>query len=262
MEEVKGLERGLDVLMALGEMGSGTVRQIAKRAGVSQQAAYRSLESLRRKGFAHRNTYREAYRATTRTLTVGGEISPDVVVMSAARPVMTELTRTLKWPMLLTGLTNTEMTALEATDFLLRRNMRGFVHGAKLPFFERPSWALYQAACPPDKARELFAETVAKFGPQLFVRDREFHASLLARIRSQGYVIYDAFRGPEGSIGVPIASTGERFFALELRFVAAEVPRATIKNTFAPALKAAAKAIKGDIEPLLAAIAALRTAVV
>jgi DNA-binding IclR family transcriptional regulator len=262
METVKSLERGLDVLDALIGLGAGTVRQVAKCAGVTQQAAYRGLESLRRKGLAHRNSYREPYRATAQLLRWAARLSPDAVLADAARGPMAELSRRLKWPAVLAAVGDLDLRILETTDHLPGRHrgvkgMRRFSHGLQVPFFERPSWALYQAALPAERARALFKDVVARHGPQLFVRDQDFHDVLLARIRSRGYVIYEPLRGPESSVAVPVPAGGDRFFGLELRFIAAETKSAAIKTEFVPALQGAARAMAAAAAPGLAALAAL-----
>lgn len=262
METVKSLERGLDVLAALVDIGAGSVRQVARHAGLSQQATYRSLESLRRKGLAHRNSYREPYRATARLLALGAHLSPEVVVMDAARGPLAELTRRLKWPAVLTAVGDQDLRILETTDHLPGRHravkgLRRFSHGAAVPFFERPSWALYQAALPPDRARRLFRDVIARHGTQLFVRDQDFHDVLLARIRARGYVVYEPLRGPESSVAVPVPVSGMGFCGLELRFIAAEMKTAAIKAEIVPALQDAARAIAAAAAPGLAALRAL-----
>ncbi|MDX2223122.1 MAG: helix-turn-helix domain-containing protein [Rhodospirillaceae bacterium] len=266
METVKSLERGLDVLDALVALGSGTVRAVARRAGLTQQATYRCLESLRHKGFAHRNSYREPYRATALHLNWCARLPPEIVLMDAARAPMAELTRRLKWPAVLTAVGDLNLRILETTDHLPGRHrgqkgMRRLSHGASVAFFERPSWALYQAGLTPERARALFREVVARHGAQLFVRDQDFHDMLLARIRTRGYVVFEPLRGPESSVAVPLRVLGGQFFGLELRFIAADVKTAAIKAEFVPALKGAAHAIAAAAAPGLAAGATLAAAV-
>ena len=258
MEQVKGLERGLEVLNGLVELESGTVREVASHTGLTQQATYRYLESLRRKGFAYRKNYREPYRATTRAFILGGQISTDVAISDCAQPVLDDLARQLEWPVSLTAVMNKEATVLASAEYRSHKDLKDFVKSGPLPRFGRPSWALYLALIPPDKAREQYLKDLENHGSQLLVRDPDFYDVLLSRIRSSGHVIYNAFRSPQGSAAVPIHDVEGRLYAIEVRFIEAEIARADVENRLIPAMKSAAGTIRSAADPLLAALSAIK----
>jgi IclR family mhp operon transcriptional activator len=219
MERNTGVERGLKVLETLVALGSGSVRDVARRAGLTQQASYRMLEALRAAGYVHRSSYRAPYRLTGKLRALGARVATDALVAEAARAGMAELTRRIGWPLLLSRLEGTEAIAIETTDHLSRHPLPRIQPGARAPAYLWAS-AVAQVACrPAGESQRLRRQIVAAYGPDMYVTDETLHEKLHHRIRRNGYVIFDALRSEAASAGVPVRVAGVVAFGLDVRFI-------------------------------------------
>ncbi|MBL8628247.1 MAG: helix-turn-helix domain-containing protein [Rhodospirillaceae bacterium] len=242
-ESTKVLERGLMVLEHIVAHGVCNVQQISTETALSRQAVYRILESLSHTGFVYRRSPREAYRPTSKILSVAGQVPIAAIAAETARPLMADITKKTGWPVLLGQLDDLDVVVLEATDTVAKRNLKRIISGERIPQFRRAAGVICKAMLDPAEALRINKRTQQKYGPELFTHSAAYRESLLGLARKQGYVIFEPLRSAEGSIGVPVPGPRDSVFGLELRFIAASVKPEAIREDFLPRLQHAAQQI-------------------
>jgi len=66
-KNVRALERGLDVLLAVNQKNAANIPQITKMTGMPRPTVYRMLETLRRQGYVVRSPTDDCWRTTLKT---------------------------------------------------------------------------------------------------------------------------------------------------------------------------------------------------
>ena len=88
---LQGVERVLDVLEALGDLGSATLGEVAKASGISKSAAHRLLRSLVERGYAAQDEASGRYRLGSGVLRLVAAGLDTVDLRSVARPALEAL---------------------------------------------------------------------------------------------------------------------------------------------------------------------------
>ncbi|CAM3222982.1 IclR family transcriptional regulator [Deinococcus saxicola] len=88
---VRTLERGLNVLTSLAELGQASLTQVAKAAGLSASTTYRLLETLRQGGFVEWEERSGLFSVGVRSYQVGAAFAGRNTLMNAAQSEMISL---------------------------------------------------------------------------------------------------------------------------------------------------------------------------
>jgi IclR family transcriptional regulator, mhp operon transcriptional activator len=189
-ETIQGLERGLQVLEALRESASSSLRDLHLATGISKPSLLRILNTLCRGGYVVRRVADRHYRISAFNQ-VGRKPDRHDRVVEAAGPVLDRLCRKVLWPSDLLVPAGGHMERRETSQL-------------QSPFFPHPGrrdrvgqsvgWLLtgvgraYLAFCPEDERTRILNRLVLSDQPDdQLAKNRERMAQILAQTRERGY---------------------------------------------------------------------------
>jgi IclR family acetate operon transcriptional repressor len=88
---IKSLDRALEVLVSLGEMGGGTLSEIAGQLNQSPATTYRILQTFQRRGFADFDDDTQVWHIGPTAFLTGAHFLRRTSLVERARPVMRDL---------------------------------------------------------------------------------------------------------------------------------------------------------------------------
>jgi IclR family mhp operon transcriptional activator len=204
---IQALERGLQVLEALGGTSSSSLSDLHRATGISKPSLLRILSTLNRAGYVVRRLSDGRYRISAFGR-VGQKPDRHDRVVEAAGPVLDRLCRKVSWPSDL---------LVPAGDHMERRESSQL----QSPFFPHPSrrdrlgqrvgWLMtgvgraYLAFCPEQERERILVRLRLSDEPDdLLAKDPERLHEVLAETRERGFGTRDALftGGPHG--GPPI----------------------------------------------------------
>lgn len=126
---VRALERGLELLEALGARGRAKPAELARTTGLDRTTVYRLLETLRRRGFASLDESEGDYRLTVRVRMLGDAFTHVDDVCRIVAPELGRLLPHVVWPSDFATFEHGRMTIRETTHrfspYSVHRSMIG-----------------------------------------------------------------------------------------------------------------------------------------
>ena len=206
-EGVRAFKRGLDVLHEVNRSGGIRAGDVARQLDLPRPTVYRLLETLEELGYIARSASDDRFRVTRRALSLGDGYDPGVVICQAAAPYLTELSRTLIWPVDLSTYENAAMVVQETTHSRSPLSIDRGMIGKRLPMLRTSAGRAYLAACAP-RERDLIVNHLRRIDE---ADDRPFLdeprlARMIADTAQRGYAIRNEgeFNPKTASIAVPI----------------------------------------------------------
>ena len=246
---VRALTRGLDVLDMLARRREATLTEVAEETGLAASTAYRILETLRGRDYAHFTQATGIYRLGIRAFETGYAFVSQTHLKDVAEPRMRKLAEELGESVNLAVLDRGEVVYIHQTEG--RGMMRLFTRmGARAPVHCTGVGKCLLAWLPKDEILpHLPAEPFARFTPYTITTQAKF-LSVLATVKRQGYALDDEEREEGVScVTAPIRGVrGEVVAALSV-----SGPTTRIKRRGITALKTAVKAATREISEGLAA---------
>lgn len=232
---VRALTRGLDVLDMLARRREATLTEVAAETGLAASTAYRILETLRARKYAHFTPSTGIYRLGIRAFETGYAFLSQTHLKDLAEPPMRKLAEEAGESVNLAVLDRGEVVYIHQTEG--RGMMRLFTRiGARAPVHCTGVGKCLLAWLPPEEARaHLGPPPYARFTPYTITGEAEL-LRVLAAVRRQGYAVDDEER-EEGVSCVTAPIFGPRREVVAALSVSG--PTTRIKRRGIPALKAA-----------------------
>lgn len=248
-KEVRGLSRGLDVLLALNQAPGGVsnTSALAKRCGLDRTTTKRLLETLSVHGFVRPGEREGQYCLTfgVKRLSEGYEDETWIAQVASAR--MQAAMPELVWPCDLATVDAGFMVVRESTHRWSALSQHRTMIGQRMPMLVTALGRAYLAACAPGECEallELLEQRSDWIGA--LARDRAAIAQLIAETEARGYAVNDGEWAREadfGAVAVPVRSGARLLGALNIVFPKSAVARSDIEQRFLPALKRLAESI-------------------
>lgn len=218
-DELGGLDAGLSVLECFCESGEPqALGDISLRVSLSKSRAYRILTTLKLRGYVRQDTKGGPYSPGEKLEYLGAAISREISLLRAAKPIMAELSQSLRGTVVLRVLErNTQLTrdCVHSPETL----RTSYPVGMRLPpTYGSTGKALFAYATP--ESREAMLEELA---PALGERLRQE----VDGIRTRGYAVNleETVKGVRG-VGAPVLDRfGAAIAALGISFPAFALPR-------------------------------------
>ncbi|WP_315832233.1 DNA-binding transcriptional regulator [Bradyrhizobium prioriisuperbiae] len=252
---VQSVQRALVLLTELNRQHVSSISELHRRTGLPKPTIVRLLETLIAEGFAINDSRLGGYQVTSKVAALNSGFHGAPMVIEAARPWATDLTRRFKWPVAVTMLQEDAVVVRFSTipdspvsPFHATINMR-------LSLMSRALGRAYLAYCPKAErqllVRMLSASRHAEDRPRNLTRTVE---QLVRVTRSRGFAERDPNVEPKnsGTIAVPIMADRAVLATLGLTYFRSAVRRSTVIDTLVPALKDA----RAHIEQSIAAMRA------
>lgn len=238
------LEKGIDVLLALGEYPEGAgVSELSRRAGLPVSTVHRLLGTLSSAGFARFEPEGKRYTLGFGVFELAHKVSAARGLSEVALPVMRRLVKETGEPSLLSVPDGLEMVYVERVEGWRRIQIRGAV-GERGPLYCTSLGKAMLAFMPEEERESLIARLdLKKIAPNTITDPDELRAELdLTRRRGYGLAEEEREEGVR-SLGAPIL--GSRGWPVAAVCISAPVFRVSLETLerFAPMVKEAAAEI-------------------
>lgn len=238
---VRGCLRGLDVLEAVGSLGSAHTREIVVATGLPRPTVIRFLETLLEGHYLVRGS-EGAYALAPRVALLANGFNFDSWLVEITTPILLELLRKVGWPsdvMMLRG--DTMVVRNSNRPHCVLDINRQYV-GMHSPIAESASGRAYLAWCQEGERERLLALSAG-------VSSRKSILNEVQRTRERGYAIRDSRLHPElGAIAIPVFGNGRLQCILDCVYLPQAVTEHEIAERCMPAMREAAAAISAKFE--------------
>jgi IclR family transcriptional regulator, mhp operon transcriptional activator len=251
-QEVRSLKKGLRALVYLNENGDASVTQVSKAIGVPRTTAHRMLETLTVEGYLERQPHADSYRLTSRVTLLSAGFRDEAWLREAAQPVVSELSRRIRWPMALTTPQLDHMLVRIATDYDTSLAIERYTTGFRTPVMHATTGLCYLAFCPDDEREAVISCARQSDDPrQRLARSPQMLDPMLKSVRRDGFLILEFPEYREGSLGVPVVGCGRVLGGLVMRYIKSALRPDRLTTEFVPLLLGAAKEIESRYRELV-----------
>lgn len=265
-KEVRGLTRGLAVLLALNRMagGLGSVAALARATGLHRTTVKRLLETLKTEGLVEHRDGGTAYALTYEVRRLSeGYVGTDWIDRIAA-PAMFAHLKALSWPSDLATPDAGMMVVRESTHRESLLSQHRSTIGIRIPMLMSAIGRAWLAHCAEDEREATLALLRAREdGQGDLARDRRRVARIVAETRRRGYGLNQGELVDEAdvtAIAYPIFEGPRALGAINLVLMRDAVTLREIRGRYVPLLGALAREISQRITAARADAAPVRRA--
>lgn len=249
-KEVRGLSRGLELLMALNRMPNGlaSTTDLAQACNIHRTTAKRLLETLRIEGLVDSGNRGGQYRLSAKVRKLSDGFREDAWIEQAASPILRQSVRDLMWPM--------DLTVARAGFMVIRASTHRWSmlsqHQARideaLPMLTTAAGRAYLAACAPEQRSAHIAILAARpdeIGDK--ARDRLAIEQLVSETRERGFAMNEGEWDEEpdfSAIAVPLYLGDFVIGAINLVFPNGSINGEELCHKFSKKLEGVAESIR------------------
>ncbi|PJG54037.1 transcriptional regulator [Bradyrhizobium forestalis] len=249
-EGVRAFKRGLDVLQEVNRSGGIRAGDVARALDLPRPTVYRLLETLEELGYVARSASDDRFRVTRRALSLGDGYDPGVVICQAAAPYLTELSKTLVWPVDLSTYENAAMVVQETTHSRSPLSIDRGMIGKRLPMLRTSAGRAYLAACPA-RERDLIVNHLRRIDEaddRPFLDEGRFNR-MIEETAARGYAIRSEgeYNPKTASIAVPIVRHGAVFGCISIIWIRSALGIEEAVAQFVSQLQETASAIPVEV---------------
>lgn len=249
-KEVRGLSRGLELLIALNRMPNGlaSTSELAQACNIHRTTAKRLLETLKIEGLVDNGNRGGQYRLSAKVRKLSDGFREEAWIEQVASPIMRQSVRDLMWP--------TDMTVARAGFMVIKESTHRWSmlsqHQARideqLPMLATAAGRAYLAACTPDQ-RAAHLAILSSRNDDIGEKARDLVAieHLLSETRNRGFAMNLGEWDEEpdfSAIAVPLFRGDCAIGALNLIFPNGSVSHDALKEVFRKKLEGVAESIR------------------
>ena len=247
---IRALMRGLDALTVLNLRDGATVSEVTHDIRLPRTTVYRILETLCDAGFVIRDSADDRYRPTIRVRSLSGGFEDDAWVTQIAKPLITELSRDIVWPVSVASLSGSTMMVRETTDHDTPLTTERYSAGFRLPLLSTAAGRTYLAFCASAERETLF-DLLARSNKnedKAATNQRPELLRVLADIKNQGFATVTCSRNlvDQVSMSVPVIIAASLPAVVIVRFISTAVPIQSAVERILPKLRQCAAKIAGS----------------
>lgn len=218
--KIRSLERGLEVMRALGLSGSLTVSEAAKKTQLPRQTVSRILFFLEDLGYVERTGSDKRYALSEQILPLSEGVRQRSWITQIAQPAMDALCRDILWPLALAVPRNLELEVMYDTDLISPLVMHPVPIGLKIPLATSISGRVFLANCT-DTVRQTILDAVLKERPKALDEvdlSRTLLDEQMRMIKVQGFFCDQMPHKAHSSLAAPIYDADGVRAVLDIRF--------------------------------------------
>ncbi len=246
------LARGLEILRIL-NLGTQSVTEIARRAGLPRTSVNRALETLMAEGYIARDGGGRYFRPTAKVCELSEGFNEESWLNSVAEPEVLALADRVVWPLALAKPMGLVMSIRISTDHISPLSLEQFPAGTQAPLLFSSS-GLVTVAWAPEAYTEVLLEMMVDMGDRerALLNDKERFLADLRKIREQGFTITPRVGANMASIAVPILVDDRCLATLAMRYLPSAVDDDAVVVRYLPQLREAANRIATGVQMLAA----------
>lgn len=258
MHLIRSLHRGLRALEVLNMKKTLSVAEMAREIDLPRTTTFRILENLSIAGYVERDDKSGKYGLTIRVRGLASGFNEDAWLSQVARPLATELGKTVVWPISLTTPQNMEMILRFTTDSESRLAIDYYKEGLALPILPTASGRVYLSYCG-DRERDivldLLRRTKTEDGLNALANNEKLITKLISDVRGDGYALNvrsprTLEPGKTTTVAVPVMREGRFLAALAMRYFDSALSVAELHERYLPTLFDFAEQMTRKVEAL------------
>jgi IclR family transcriptional regulator, mhp operon transcriptional activator len=246
---VQSVVRALSLLAEVNRAGLTTVGDLHRRTGLPKPTIVRLLETLVATGHVYRDERLKGYQVTSQVAELSSGFHGAPMVIEAARPWATALTRQIKWPTAVCLLDHDAVVVRFSTIPDSPISPFHATIGYRLSLGARALGRAYLAFCPDEERRILIDLMKASPDPENHLLSEAAVEQLIATTRRKGFAERDPDVEPRSSASVAVPlMLGDRVlgtFGVTFFRSAVATPEARARLVYP--LKEAAVAIEAEL---------------
>lgn len=248
-KQVRAIQRGFDVLVALNAYGALTIADLSKRTGINRTTLYRIVDTLESLGYIWKSDIGELVRLTgnVRRLSDGYD-EGESLAMAASAPLKSLLSETA-WPSSVATMSQEVMVIRETTHGQAALFVRKTTVGAQSPILTSAMGRAYISFCEPSEQKKILSGLAkSNSSESILARDEDYVKKIVDQTRSTGYGLsYGESDSLLGSVALPVRSEGSVVGGVNIVFLKAFINRQAAIDKFVPPLQRAAVAIERQL---------------
>jgi IclR family mhp operon transcriptional activator len=248
-KEVRGLTRGLEVLLALNQSpgGMSNTSALASRCGLDRTTTKRLLETLSANGFVRPGEREGQYCLTFSVKRLSEGCVDETWIAQTASARMQAAVPELIWPCDLATAEAGFMVVRESTHRWSALSQHRTMVGQRMPMLVTALGRAYFTACSPTE-REALLDLLGQRSDWIgeLARDRAGIRQMIAKTEARGFALNEGewIREADfGAVAVPLHSGMRLLGALNIVYPKSAVLRSDVVQRFVPALRRLAESI-------------------
>lgn len=242
-QQLQSLKRGLKTVMLINTLGSITIAELGRQLKLPRTTAERVLMTLLCEGFVERDPQTKAFFLTAQVHALSDGYAEENQLVTAARPLMLQMTREIGWPLCLAMPMGEYMSVRVTTDTETSLNIHKRHIGSAAPMALVSSGLAFLAFLEPTQ-RDLMLDMLRRSDnpEQAAARDTKRMDYLLEQTRRDGYS-FGLDHGRERSVSVPVMANGRVRGVLLMAFMSRVLTNEAVVETHLPRITALAQQI-------------------
>ena len=241
--QVRALSRALDILRVLNGYKGLNASELSRLVALPRPTVLRLLMTLDELGYVERSDGDGCFRVATKV----AELSRGYVEepwLAIARPMLTELSQELVWPLALLRLRDNALIVEAVTDSHSKMLVRRQAPGTAIPLLSSSSGDLFLALADEAERQALLEQAGAESEATLSRIDMNHDdvARLIDAARRNGFA--ELHLPTHSAISVPVRVSGDTVCALNMRMHALPESRQAQLGSYVPMLKDAARRLE------------------
>jgi IclR family transcriptional regulator, mhp operon transcriptional activator len=255
---VQSVMRALDLLAEVNRTGLATVGELHRRTGLPKPTIVRLLETLMAAGYVTRDVRTRGYGVTSAVARLSAGFHGAPLVIEAARPWATALTRQIKWPCAVCLLDRDAVVVRFSTIPDSPISPFHSTVGSRLSLGGRAMGRAYLMFCPDEERAILRAAMRASDDPENSGLTDEEVERQVAQARFRGYTERDPTVEPRNSstLAVPLMHGDRVLASFGVTFFRSVVATPEDRARLVQPLKKAAAGIEAQLKALAQPLAA------
>lgn len=242
---VRSLERGLALLVAMNRCKLSSVAGLARETGLPRPTVYRLLETLEQAGYVTRGCPPDRYCLSHKVRGLCDGFAEDEWISRFARPLMRQFTSNLVWPVVLMTFDEGRMLVRETTHELSPLSIDHGMVGRRLPMLRTAAGRCYLAFAPVEE-RSAILDLLARSALQedRGAGDKQRLDKLFESIRLKGYAMQEREINPKAAgISVPVRRGARVLACLSSIWISSALTADRVENEILPQLTSTADRI-------------------
>jgi len=244
---IRAVSRSIEVLKLINRLGSATLTDVARQAGLPYPTAVRIVQTLVHEGLVEGERDRKRYRATRMVQALALGYHDEGALIDAAREPMAETTRRIGWPLTVTTAVGPSVMIRDSTYDMSALTFNRYYRGYTFPVLECAAGHVHLSFCD-DVTRDSLLVGLQQMGTGSEALEDFKSGQLRERIRKAGYATHDRTLrtenpGKTSSMAAPVMVAGREQAQLTLSFFASAMSLEEAERRYVSELLATAELI-------------------